>query len=837
MDGLLRLGRRLLVWGCLWAAGTGCARAQTWGHEAWGTEQGLPQNSVHAVAQTRDGYLWVATEGGLARFDGVGFTVFNRENTPAFTSDDLCCLTVGRAGELVIKGADGWVKYDRGAFRKSSETEATLAGVNPVTWGDTKIEFQEWMGGLLKGRTQATLRDSEGRVWLGRDRGLYSKAGKVVAIGDASVLSLFEDREGDIWVGTDTGGLHVLRPQVFRAEMLGRAVTAVVQGRDGAMWAGTKGDGLFRVAEGVERHWTAKDGLLSDVVLSLAADRDGSVWVGTPDGLNHVRSNGTVEAMTAADGLPDEFVRALYADGDGSLWVGTRRGLAHLAGGKIAMVGGLPSELIGAVMRTSEGDLWVGTSSGVARMRNGAVKAVGGLLGGIVTAVVQGKDGAVWVGTKDGGLSRLEGERFVGVAPGEVADLVADDRGGVWMTGSHGVARVFDGRVVRYGAGDGLPSEEPASLGHPSAWRAADGTVWFGTRKGLALVDPAGLREGAVRVPAVVERFVVDDAEWRGGERIPPGHTRFAFEYAGLSYAAPSRVRYRYKLEGFDRDWVEAGARRNAFYTNLGAGRYRFLAEAEGVDGVWGEPAEVGFVVRPRFYRTWWFLGLMVVAAVGSGGLGYRLRVRALRLRFDAILAERSRMAREIHDTLAQGFVGVSLQLEITGNLLAGAKVEEAREQVNQAKALVRDGLADARQSIWELRSGAVEEGLPERMRQMVNRVAGDRGGVELTVGGTYRPVGAEVEREVMRIAQEAATNAVRHARAARVTITLRYEERALRLSVVDDGVGFAMDEVASGRFGLVGMRERAERIGGVLEMESAPGDGTSVRLRVPLSA
>ena len=834
MDGLLRLGRLWLVVGCLWAFGMSCAWGQlggqlggqpVWGHEVWSTENGLPQNSVHAVSQTRDGYVWVATEGGLARFNGAGFTVFRRENTPVLTSDDLCCLAEDATGALLVGSADDWVKFDRGVFSRLS---GVVAGPEPVIWTG---------GGLPEGRVQVTFRDSRGRVWVGMDRGLVLVGmGKVEPLGEASVLSIAEDREGDVWVGTDTGGLHVLRPQVFRAELLGTAVTAVTQTTDGAMWVGTKGEGLFRLRGGRTRHLRAKEGLLSEVVLSLAAGRDGSVWVGTPDGLNHVLAGGKVKAMTAADGLPDDFVRCLYVDRDGTLWVGTRRGLGHLAGGKIAMLAGLPSELIGAVLRVGNGDLWVGTSGGVARVRDGNVTKFEGLLGGIVTALVEAR-GTVWVGTKDGGVSRLEGERFVGVVPGEVEDLVAEDRGGLWMTGSHGVARLLEGRVVRFGAADGMPSEEASSLGHPSAWKAGDGTVWFGTRKGLAIVDPAGLREGHVAVPVAVERFTVDDAEWKGGERIPPGHTRFAFEYAGLSYAAPSRVRYRYRLEGLDRDWVDGGVRRDAFYTNLGAGRYRFVVEAAGVDGVWGEPAVVGFVVRPRFYRTWWFLGLMVVLVVGLGGLGYWLRVKALRSRFDAILGERSRMAREIHDTLAQGFVGVSLQLEITGNLLGAAKIDEARSQVEEAKALVREGLSDARQSIWELRSGAVEAGLPERMRQMVDRVGGERGAVELKVGGTYRAVGAEMEREVMRIAQEAVTNAVRHAEAGQVVVELRYETTALRLSVVDDGAGFVMDEVASGRFGLVGMRERADRIGGELEIVSEPGSGTALRLRVPVAA
>ncbi|SFS09312.1 Two component regulator propeller [Granulicella pectinivorans] len=824
---LLRLVRWPLLLLLLIAVARGQGRP--WAHEVWTTENGLPQNSVHAVVQGRDGFLWVATEGGLARFDGVGFAVFNRENTPAFTSDDLSSLVVDKDGALLVGSADGWVKYEDGVFRKAAEPDVTL----PVGLGKPK--------GIPAGRVQATLRDARGGFWVGMDRGLYSPEGKVAAIGDASVLSLFEDREGDIWAGTDTGGLHVLRPQVFRGELLGKAVTAVTQGADGGMWAGTRGDGLFRVGG---KHLTAKDGLLSDVVLSLAADRDGSLWVGTPDGLNHLLKGGKVEAMTSADGLPDDFVRSLYADRDGTLWIGTRRGLVHREGGRLTSVAGLPSDLIGAMVRMRGGDLWVGTLDGVARLRNGKVTAYGakdGLVGSVVTSLVERKDGSLWVGTKDGGLSRLAGERFEGVLPGEVDDLVEDDRGGLWLTGSRGVMRVAEqgtGRfgAVSYGTGDGLPSEEMAGPGHPAAWKAVDGTVWLGTRKGLAVVDPAGLR-GRVPVPAVVERFTVDDALWVGGEVIPPGHMRFAFEYAGLSFAAPSRVRYRYMLEGFDKGWVEAGGRRSAFYTNLGAGRYRFLVQAAGADGVWGESAVVAFRVKPRFYRTWWFLGLMVLVVGGLVGLGYWLRVRALRVRFDAILAERNRMAREVHDTLAQGFVGISLQLEVTGMMLAQGHVEGAKKQVDETKALVREGLADARQSIWELRSGAVDGGLPERMRSMVDRLKTESVRVELAVGGTYRALEPELEREVMRVAQEAVTNAVRHARAGLVVVDLRYQPVELTLAVRDDGAGFAPEQVASGRFGLVGMRERAERIGGRLEIESSAESGTVVRLRVPLVA
>jgi signal transduction histidine kinase len=372
----------------------------------------------------------------------------------------------------------------------------------------------------------------------------------------------------------------------------------------------------------------------------------------------------------------------------------------------------------------------------------------------------------------------------------------------------------------------------------------ADGHLWFATRKGVAIVDPSDLRENPTPPSVVVERFTVDDTRLNSTSveiTIPPGHVHYGFEYAGLSYASPSRVRYRYILEGFDKQWTQAGSRRNAYYTNLPPRHYRFRVQAANEDGIWNEAgAEVAFAIKPRFYRTLWFSGLATLVLIGIIFAIYRMRVRAIRSRFDAILAERNRIAREIHDTLAQGFVGVSVQLELTAHLLSQSRLLEASQQVDRTRDLVREGLADARRSIWDLRATGTQATLPTRLTHLVEQSATEHLKTDIGIGGTYRILPPSLENEVFRVAQEALANAVRHSGASRVALDLRYHPNELTLTVCDNGVGFqATDPTlpAKGHFGLQGMRERADQIGGTLNVESSRKSGTTVTLRIPLPA
>jgi signal transduction histidine kinase len=398
--------------------------------------------------------------------------------------------------------------------------------------------------------------------------------------------------------------------------------------------------------------------------------------------------------------------------------------------------------------------------------------------------------------------------------------------------------------LIEFGIADGLHSRETATNSHPSAWRSRDGHLWFATPKGLVEVDPAHFPVNAIPPPVALERFQVDDVSQilRGTGavlKVPAGHVRFEFDYAGLSFVAPLKVRYRYMLEGFDHGWTEAGARRNAYYTNIPPGKYTFRVQAANNDGLWNtEGAALSFELRPHFYQTWWFYALLLACVVAAIVLLLRRRLNLAQREFRAVLGERSRIAREIHDTLAQGYVGISVQLELLAELLRQRKLDDAGKHLDKTRDYVREGLADARQSIWALRTqDADETTLPVKLRRIAEAAGGGGLNSNFSLFGAYRSLPAETERELLRIAQEAVHNVKKHAGASQLWVELDYGPGTIALEVRDDGRGGAVDRAhvtSSGHFGLTGMRERAAAIGGELEVESAPGTGTSVRLRAP---
>ncbi len=949
--------------------------------QSWSTEDGLPQNSVHAILQTRDGFLWIATEGGLARFDGLNFRVFQQSSDPVFTSDDLCCLAEDTRGGLWIGTADGLVRESHGDFERfgvdnglpspiildvladadGSVIALTSKGVvrvdpqvriyalrvpggDPVLamsraqdgsiWLATATDIVRYKSGRLNreqsisglpiatvvglavvsseraiwlrsAREVILLRDGEQRIWrvghelagtriesmsadsrgvlwVGTNRGLSSidvadkvtngAAQQVAAAGSNSVLSSAEDRDGDRWVGTETGGLVVLRPQLFRTEpaIADQAITAVVQTTDGTIWLATKEDGLRRIHFGKVDRPAVTARLASRVILALARGSDGDLWVGTPDGLSHIDGN-KVQTYTSADGLPDDFIRSILADSDGTLWVGTRRGLVQLdgkSGRVLSHWDGLRSDSIGALLRstaTADGvaqvqhDLWAATFDGLSRVRDGHITTFtkeNGLGGNVVTALAQDSSGVLWIGTKGGGLSSYQLGAFTAFhqtgMPSDIDSILLDDQGRLWMGTRHGVIQVsvtsLEGcgadirctvAVSRYGYPDGLPSEDLSASGHPAAWKMGNGELWFATTRGVAIADPSQILRNPLAPPVAIERFLVDDVEMRltpKNATISPGHTTATIEYAGLSFRAPSRINFRYMLEGFDRHWMTVGSRRTAYYTNLPPGSYRFVVQAASRDGLWnGDTAEVRFTVEPPYYRRAWFYVLVLAAVVGLMVLAYRLRLRRLQREFNAVLMERNRIAREIHDTLAQDFVGISLQLEVLSQTLARGEISAARDQVDATRTMVREGLDDARQSIWELRAVSAKDSLPTRLGRVIQR-AGQRGlKAECRVGGTYRPLPPKVEEEILRIAGEALTNVLKHAEANTVSVDLQYSPNSLLLRVEDDGCGFDTGKATSidGHFGLQGMRERAATIGGQLKIDSLTGGGTSVTMEV----
>lgn len=949
-----------------------------YGRQSWLMENGLPQNTVHALAQTQDGFLWLGTEAGLVRFDGYNFAVFDRNSTPALPSGDIRCLLAASDGALWIGTADGlarwrnhevtvfttqdglpangikaiardgsgviWTWTDLGLAslhdnRFVQETEQLPGGdatalieSNDKVWisnaqdlfsrahdhwsptrsiasaGLSAIEFAETMtsgelalansseltlvranhvlqryavGREIRGtRIQAMLADREGSLWIGTNSGLARlENGKLQflpvtdPLSGASVLSLLEDHEGNLWAGTETSGLHILRDMRFeyvdsRNGISSDKTTTVVEDKAGSLWVGTNGAGLNVLNQNAgdlrtRKTYTVRDGLLSNVILALGSAANGDMWVGTPDGLNLIR-RGRVDSFTSADGLPDDFVRSLLVDEDGSLWISTRRGLTHWMDAPTGRrmetfthANGLGSDLVGAMARDSRGTLWVATLAGLSRIDGKKITnytTSNGLSSNVVTALFP-RMANLLIGTQDHGWDLWNGERFSRPADALLNSTsihaILDDSGNhLWFATDNGIARCDCTMTadcknwIEFGPADGLRSRETAINSHPSAWRSHDGRLWFATPKGLAEVDPAHFPINSLPPPVALERFAVDDVNQTlqtpdSVPKIAAGHVHFEFDYAGLSFTAPQKVRYRYFLQGFDHHWTEAGTRRTAYYTNIPPGQYTFHVQAANNDGLWNtQGTELQFDLRPHFYQTIWFDILLTACVACLIIVLLRQRLMRAEREFGAVLAERTRIAREIHDTLAQGYVGISVQLEVLSELLRNNKVAAAQQQLDRTRGHVREGLADARQSIWALRSQDSEEKtMPVKLQRITENAGGHGLEASFAAHGAYRPLPPGTEREFLRVAQEAIHNVKKHAEAKHLFVQLDYANNEIALEIRDDGKGFAADQVpngATGHYGMTGMRERAAAIGGVLEITAAKGLGTTVRLRSP---
>lgn len=951
-----------------------------YGHEVWLTESGLPQNTVHSVAQTRDGYIWIGTEAGLARFDGVTFTIFDKQNTPQIKSNYIRALLADRQGALWIGTADGLVCRVNGNFTLFTTNEglpsntiqaiyedragnlwvATATGLGlfksgglttfttreRLIGGSIQALFEDaegalWIAtpfgvgrvkdgaftnytvrdGLSSNSVRAIQQDRDGRLWFGSLGGLTSfsrgrfttyttrdglpndriislyagrdgallvgTAGGLCRFTDgrftglnpgeelatATILSLLEDLEGNLWIGTESAGLNLLKDTKFttytvKTGLSSDVIKSIYEDHEGSTWIGTDGGGLNLLKDGKVSVYTTRDGLSSNVVLALFGDSSGNLWAGTPEGLNRF-ANGKFTTFTAADGLTNNDVRSITADHSGNLWIGTRGGLTRMKEGvfkTFTEVDGLPNDLIATLYVDTKGVLWIGTLGGLSKFSNNEFTTLttrDGLTSDAVISLYEDSEKTLWIGTNGGGLNRLKDGKITaytmlnGLLDDTVYRILEDGRNNLWLSCRKGVFHIekkalddfANGRIssiapVAYGTADGMITRECSGGGDPAGWKSVDGKLWFPTIKGVAMIDPERIRINSKPPPVVIEQVRIDNQSITPGDRVelPSGATRLDFYFTAPSFVAPEKVRFKYKLEGFDKDWIDSGSRRIAYYTNLRPGNYTFRVIASNNDGVWNETgATLGLYLKPFFYQTYWFYAVCLLALAVLGTLLYRLRVRGMQKRFAAVLAERTRIAREIHDNLAQEMSGISVQLEVVARTMpAGA--EAATSHLDNARRQVRHGIAEARRYVWDLRSPALENNdLRSALSETARRLTSETNiEARVEVNGTFRPLPALVEDNLLRIGQEAINNAVRHAGAQQISVNLIFAARRVQLSVRDDGRGFNNQSATNGKaghFGLIGMRERAEQLGGTFSVHSTAGGGTEVVADVPVNS
>ncbi len=813
---------------------------------------------------------WIGLQTGLSRWSPERSKVYP---IPGQDSAVLSLLE-HKPGTMLVGTSHGLFRYADGGWEAQTEADRR-------------------MGNIFR-----LLRDRDGGLWIGTSHGLFhvhegrtDSYSRSDGLSGDVVTSLYEDIEGDVWVGT-LDGLDQFRsfaiPTISPQQGLSAPPQSVLAGSDGSIWVAT-GKGLNRLKDGNitdysigshlhparnGAHGVSEDALPEDVAASLATDNEGRVWVAGPRRIRFFdnRRFGPVVDLTGG------WVNAIASDQLGSLWVSNTNGLIHILGSRIIERAGWDKFGSGDFATSllsdpSPGGLWLGFfKGGVAHVEHNQLRAyydqTGGLGSGAVWSLYRDEQGALWAAT-EGGLSRLSNGRFKtlsvseGLPCSKIHWVIQDDLHSFWLGTACGVLRIDQHDLEGWASGtirkihatvfdrsDGVRSYGRPSGATPRVAKSADGKLWFTQLDGLGVIDPHHLVSNPVPPPVQIEQIIADHETYAAVSRLtlPPRRRDVQINYTALSLVAPEKVMFRYKLEGHDRDWESVGNRRQAYYNDLPPGNYRFRVIASNNSGVWNETgAALDFSIAPAYWQTAWFRALCVAALLALLWTLYRLRMRQLahefEVKLEARVEERARIARELHDTLLQSFNGLLLRFRTVHALLSKSP-DQARTILENTIDETRQALTEGRKAVQGLRPSAVEtHELLEAIKTLTEELANDptrSGGAEvrLTVEGTPRRKRPLIRDEIYRIASEALRNAFRHAAASRIEVQLSYNEKSFEVRVRDDGKGIdpklLADEGPPGHFGMRGMRERAQQIGGKLTVWSAPGSGTELVLSVP---
>ena len=659
----------------------------------YGKDKGI-EGDVGTVAQDSKGNIWVGSNNGLFRLNSQTDKFERITGNGAPENIFVTRIKETKEGILLLSTQQGFFTMSGGTFRRYTKADglvhervndvfynqkngeiwlATDEGIQKFENGRFTTLYNKENSGMTSSFSLYIYEDSRGnffvatnaglnRIQNGRAETLTSKDG----LGSDEVQYIYEDREGSVWIGTSAGGLNRLKNGKFTPFGVPEGLSfpmlwGLFQDSKGTIWIPTNGGGVNEIRNGrVVRIYNDKDGLPTNSIRSVGEDSNGTIYFGTQEKGLAKLANGKFTILTQKDGIAGNFVRVTYQHPDGSLWFGCHRdGLTVLRNGvytTYTMKDGLPNNTIYRIMQRRDGKLWIATRGGLATFENGKFTSITteqGLSSNVTMAFYEDSDGVLWVGTNGGGINRYKDGKFTaagaknGMPDDTEYSILEDDNKNLWMTCNKGIIRVsktelnefLDGKkpnittAILYGKLDGMRSSECNGGNQFPSIRALDGKFWFPTVSGAAIIDPNNIPRNTLAPSVVVEDLVVDKESYSvHGEEItiPAGKTSFEFHFTALSLLFPGRVRFKYMLDGFDKDWVDAGTRRSAFYTNISPGDYTFRVKACNNDGVWNETgAELKFYFRPYFYQTWWF-GLFCLAIVVGGAFqAYRIRIQS----------------------------------------------------------------------------------------------------------------------------------------------------------------------------------------------------------------
>jgi signal transduction histidine kinase/ligand-binding sensor domain-containing protein len=647
----------------IWIGTTGgLIRSRAGKLETWTVADGLSSDTVVALAADTDGTLLAGTAAGLDRIDNALLDARGTiEHVGGLPADQVTALRRDRDGNL-------WVgTYTSGLFR--------MTGGHVASYG--------LADGLLNPTVRAIFEDDEGSLWIGTNGGVEQlRAGAFVTwnerngLADAVARVIFEDRDGGLWAGSANGLSH-WNGQSFVTVPDRRltGILSIAQSHDGAMWFGTS-KGVYRVAGGVTTQFTSAQGLSNNTIRAIEEDRRGDVWIATDSGLNRIHADGTVESFAGREGLGNDYVMGIAETADGRVWFATGGGLAEYDGRAFrlhAAPNALPSNRLFALTADADGTIWITTDGdGLVRYRNGTARVVTTLEGlptdKILSLAHDGR-GNLWLGTVRGAY-RVDERQLNAAANGD---------------GTRIIAELFD-------ENDGLGSRQCNGVANPAALRTRDGRIWFVTANGVSALAGSRTPPLPMRNP-VIERISISghDIEPAAMRSIPPGAERIEFEFAGLTFVTPERLRFRYRLEGYDDDWMEGGANRVASYTNLSARRYQFVL-ASSRDGVTWRSTSLPFELEPHFYETKWFIALaaLAIAALLLGAHTFRLHLTHERAReLEQIVEDRTRQISEEKERTEEALrVAEAATREAERHELLTEKALAQAEEANRAKSI-----------------------------------------------------------------------------------------------------------------------------------------------------